>query len=260
MKASRGFGLAGESPRETILRAAVATENAGYGTFWLSQPREGSTLALLQMAAHATSSIGLGVGAIPLTNLSPEEMSRQIHELSLPLQRLRLGIGSGTGLGSVDRLRRGTETLRSLIDVEIVIAPLGPRMCRLAGELADAVLLNWLTPSYAATSIEWIREGATAADRETPVVASYVRCALGSDSLPRLEMECARYGSFAHYAAHFARQGVRPIETTIIAQSGEELQSGLHEYEAVLDQVIVRAITPHDAVSEVLAVVEGAKP
>lgn len=105
MKASRGFGLAGESPQTTIRSAAIAAEQAGYETFWLSQPREGSTLATLQLIASATDSIRLGVGAIPLTGMSPEEIDRQIHELSLPLPRLRLGIGSGTGAGSLERLR-----------------------------------------------------------------------------------------------------------------------------------------------------------
>lgn len=260
MKASRGFGLAGESPQTTIRSAAIAAEQAGYETFWLSQPREGSTLATLQLIASATDSIRLGVGAIPLTGMSPEEIDRQIHELSLPLPRLRLGIGSGTGAGSLERLRQGTEALRSLVNVEIVIAPLGPRMCRLAGELADTVLLNWLTPTYAATSVGWIQEGASAIGRDTPLVATYVRCALGDGSRLKLEAECDRYGSFPHYAAHFTRQGVQPIETTIVAQSDEELRRKLHEYESVLDHVVARAITPHDTTEEVLAVVEGARP
>lgn len=255
-----GFGLAGESPLETISIAAAAAEQAGYETFWLSQPREGSTLQKLEVVTHDTRGIRLGVGAIPLTDLTPEEINRQIRELSLPLERLRLGIGSGTGTGSVDRLRRGVDRLRSLAKVEIVVAPLGPRMCQLAGELADTVLLNWLTPTYAKTSISWIREGASAVGRDIPIIASYVRCALGDNSRSRLEMECDRYESFPHYAAHFGRQGVRPIETTIQAQNIEQLRSKLHEYECVLDHVVVRAITPCDKPSDILTLLEGAKP
>ena len=260
MKTTRGFGLAGESPMDTILSAASATEAAAHDSFWLSQPREGSTLATLQRVAGETRRIRVGVGAIPLTSLTPEEINRHISELSLPHERLRLGIGSGTGAGPLDRLRRGVEQLRSLLDVEIVVAPLGPKMCTLAGELADTVLLNWLTPAYAQTSTTWIRDGATSVGRAVPTVAGYVRCAIGADSRSRLEAECNRYGSFPHYAAHFTRQGVQPIETAIHARDADELREILRGYELVLNHVVVRAITPHDAPSEVLALVEATKP
>ena len=202
----------------------------------------------------------LGVGAIPFTSLAPQEISQQVIQLSLPLDRLRLGVGSGTGRGSIERLRRGVETLRQLVDVEIVVAPLGPKMCTLAGEIADTVLLNWLTPAYAGTSVEWIREGASTAGRDAPIVASYVRCALGESSRPQLEAECERYGSFPHYAAHFSRQGVQAMETTILARSAAELQERLQAYEHALDHVIVRAITPTDVPSELLALVDAAQP
>jgi alkanesulfonate monooxygenase SsuD/methylene tetrahydromethanopterin reductase-like flavin-dependent oxidoreductase (luciferase family) len=260
MTTTRGFGLAGESPTGTIYSAARAAEAAGYDSFWLSQPREGSTLATLQRVAGETRRIRVGVGAIPLTSLTPEEIVGHISELSLPRDRLRLGIGSGTGAGSLDRLRWGVEQLRSLLDVEIVVAPLGPKMCALAGELADTVLLNWLTPAYAETSMKWVRDGASSVGRAVPTVASYVRCAIGADSRSRLEAECDRYGSFPHYAAHFARQGVRPIETAIHARDPDELREVLRGYELVLNHVVVRAITSHDAPSEVLALIEATKP
>jgi len=260
MDASRGFGLAGETARESILAAATGAERSGYHSFWLSQPPEGSTLEVLQEVSGITASILLGVGAIPLTSRTAEDISREVSDLGLPRDRLRLGIGSGTGIGSLDRLRTGIVRLRSLLDVEIVIAPLGPQMCALAGELADTVLLNWLTPAHAKTSASWIRAGADNARREAPSIASYVRCAISDDALPRLAAECARYGSFPHYAAHFRRQGVYPIETTIRARDEKELQEGLARYDDILDHVVVRAITPNDAPSEILALLEAASP
>lgn len=258
--ATRGLGLAGESPAETILRAAAAAEVAGYESFWLSQPREGSTLETLQRVAGETERIRLGVGAIPLTLMTPEEITTRVRELSLPLERIRLGIGSGTGPGSLARLRHGVEGLRSMLNVEVVVAPLGPKMCRLAGELADTVLLNWLTPGYAEESASWISEGASAVGPTMPTVATYVRCALGEDSAPRLQRERDRYASFPHYEAHFARQGVAPIQTTIHAQTAQELRRRLREYEHVVDHVVIRAVTPRDTPSEVLALVESANP
>ncbi len=257
---TRGFGLAGESPPASIDAAAIAAERAGYHTFWLSQPADGDSLSGLARLAGVTQTLMLGVGAIPFTLRSAEEVVAQVRELSLPHERLRLGVGSGTGAGALVRLGDGVRALRSLLDVEIVVAPLGPKMCRLAGELADTVLLNWLTPAYARTSVAWIEEGAAAAGRRTPTVCAYVRCALGKAARPRLETECARYGSFPHYAAHFHRQGVDPSATTIWAASATEIEERLAAYAAVLDQVVVRAITPNDAIDEVLALIEIAKP
>jgi alkanesulfonate monooxygenase SsuD/methylene tetrahydromethanopterin reductase-like flavin-dependent oxidoreductase (luciferase family) len=257
---TRGIGLAGETPLASIRAAALAAERAGYGSFWLSQPLHGSSLATLAQVATETRHIRLGVGAIPFTGLTAAQMVAQIDAHALPPERLRLGVGSGTGRGSLDRLRQGVAHLRSLMDVEIVVAPLGPKMCRLAGELADTVLLNWLTPVYAEQSARWVQDGAATAGRAVPVLACYVRCALGDEVevRSRIEAECARYGSFPHYAAHFARQGVQPVETTIHASDAGALRRRLEPYEAVLDEVIVRVITPHDSPQEVLALIEAA--
>lgn len=260
MTSTRGLGLAGEAPRETILAAAPAAERAGYDTFWLSQPREGSTLAILGQVADATSHIRLGVGAIPFGDNAPEDIATQVETLGPPIDRLRLGVGSGTGIGAMERLRQGVAQLRERVGAEIVVAPLGPKMCALAGELADTVLLNWLTPEYATVSKAWIAEGAERAGRATPVVATYVRCALGEGATDRLAAECARYSGFPHYAAHFARQGVAPRDTTIHAMTATELQERLGAYGAVLDHVVVRAITPGHAIPDVLELVEAARP
>lgn len=257
---TRGFGLAGETPLHAILAAAGAAERHGYDSFWLSQPREGPTLATLERVAVETERIRLGVGAIPLTGQRPDEIVRTIDRLALPRQRLRLGIGSGTGPGSLDRLRRGVEQLRALINVEIVVAPLGPKMCALAGELADTVLLNWLTPEYARRSVEWIEHGAAGAGRPRPRAATYVRCAIGNDVGARLAAECDRYGAFPHYAAHFARQGVPPLGTVIHAGDAKELRELLGRYDAILDHVVVRAITTTGTPAEILTLVEAARP
>lgn len=260
MKLQRGFGLAGELDTPTIVQAAVTAELAGYDTYWLSQPAKGSTLVKLAEVAAATSQIRLGVGAIPFTKQSAADLVEEIESLSLPLDRLRLGVGSGIGHGSLDRLREGVDVLRSLIDVEIAIAPLGPEMCRLAGQLADTVLLNWLTPAFAQVSKEWITEGARQADRMPPIVATYVRCALGRVTQAKLEAESQRYGAFPHYARHFSRQDVSPMATTILAQDGQDLQQRIAEYEAVLDHVVIRAITPTDSPVEIAEMIVAGQP
>lgn len=258
--ATRGFGVAGEYPFESIEAAAQATEAAGYRSFWLSQPPNRDSLRTLRLIRGETETIDLGIGAIPLTARPAEEIAAAVNAFGLPLPRLRLGIGSGIGPGALERVRNGVRELKQRLDVHVVVAPLGPKMCRVAGEVGDSVLLNWLVPEFAYRSRQWIDDGAAAAGRTSPPACTYVRCALGEASRARLEQDCARYGAFPHYAAHFRRQGIEPIEATILARTSAELQDRLAEYEAVLDQVIVRAITPIDSIGETLALLEAARP
>ncbi|MFN8558390.1 MAG: LLM class flavin-dependent oxidoreductase [Dehalococcoidia bacterium] len=51
-------------------------------------------------------------------------------------------------------------------NVPVFVAALGPRMCRLAGELADGVMLNWATPAYVAEALANVRLGAERAGRD----------------------------------------------------------------------------------------------
>src|SRR4029453_13690302 len=92
----------------------------------------------------------------------------------LPLQRLLLGVGSPNPK-SLQRVRDGVAALRQALQTRIAVAALGPKMCQLAGEVADGVLLNWVTPEYARRSADLVRAGAAAAKRPAPKIYSYWR-------------------------------------------------------------------------------------
>jgi alkanesulfonate monooxygenase SsuD/methylene tetrahydromethanopterin reductase-like flavin-dependent oxidoreductase (luciferase family) len=62
-------------------------------------------------------------------------------------------------------------------------------MCHLGGAMADGVLLNWMLPAQAAQARGWVQQGAHQAGRAAPVVASYVRIAVGPGSRQRLRDE-----------------------------------------------------------------------
>jgi alkanesulfonate monooxygenase SsuD/methylene tetrahydromethanopterin reductase-like flavin-dependent oxidoreductase (luciferase family) len=140
------------------------------------------------------------------------------------------------------------------------VAALGPQMCRLAGEIADGVLFNWLTPEHARRSAELVREGAAAARRPPPRLFAYVRVALGAEARDRLGNEADRYAAIPAYANHFARMGVKPVETAIAAPSPEAIPPALGRWQGVVDEVVVRAITGRDTVEENLALLLAAKP
>jgi alkanesulfonate monooxygenase SsuD/methylene tetrahydromethanopterin reductase-like flavin-dependent oxidoreductase (luciferase family) len=150
--------------------------------------------------------------------------------------------------------------LRARLSTRIVVAALGPKMCRLAGEVADGVLFNWLTPEYARASAALVREGATAAGRPTPTLYGYVRVAIGPAAGDRLRQEGARYDAVPAYGAHFARMGVKPADTAVSVATAAEVAPALARWEGALDEVVVRAITATDSLDEHLELVRAAKP
>ena len=255
----RGFALHAGVPPEVIRAAARDAEAAGYDSFWVNYPGPVDGLAALAVAAQETRRIALGVGVVPLHTHGPERIAADVRANGLPVDRLLLGVGSPNP-GSLDRVRAGVAALRAQLHTRLVVAALGPRMCRLAGEVADGVLLNWLTPEHARTSAEWVRAGAAAAGRPAPRLFAYVRVAVGATAAARLDEEGRRYTAIQAYAAHFARMGVPPGATAIAAATDLAVPEALARWEHAVDDVVVRAITERDTVDETLALVRAARP
>jgi alkanesulfonate monooxygenase SsuD/methylene tetrahydromethanopterin reductase-like flavin-dependent oxidoreductase (luciferase family) len=103
--------------------------------------------------------------------------------------------------------------------VPIYLAALGPKMLKLAGELADGVALNWCTPEQVAWSRARVAEGAQQASRAPSQVRviEYIRICVDDDedvarrAFTRSVMgyAIARPGQSKElgYRAHFARMG-----------------------------------------------------
>ncbi len=161
-----------------------------------------------------TRRIELGIGVIPLHTRDAASIAEGVRANTLPLDRLLLGVGSPNP-DALKRVRAGVAALRSNVATRIIVAALGPQMCRLAGEVADGVLFNWLTPEHARRSAELVRAGAASAGRPVPRLFAYVRLALGPAACERLAEEGARYAAIPAYGANFARMGVKPVETAI---------------------------------------------
>jgi alkanesulfonate monooxygenase SsuD/methylene tetrahydromethanopterin reductase-like flavin-dependent oxidoreductase (luciferase family) len=255
----QGFALfAGTAP--AIIRASAReAEGLGYSSFWVNHPGSTDGLAALAVAASETRRIELGIGVIPLHTRGPDSIVEGVRANGLPLDRLLLGVGSPNP-DALKRVRAGVAELRSRLPARLVVAALGPQMCRLAGEVADGVLFNWLTPEHARRSAEPVRAGAAAAGRQPPKLFAYVRVAVGSAACDRLAEEGARYAAIPAYAANFARMGVKPVETAVAAQDPQAVRPALDQWQGVVDEIVVRAITGEDTVQENLALLRAAKP
>jgi alkanesulfonate monooxygenase SsuD/methylene tetrahydromethanopterin reductase-like flavin-dependent oxidoreductase (luciferase family) len=97
-------------------------------------------------------------------------------------------MGAGQLRSPIGTIQQAVAELRELLpeQTRVVVAAMRPRLCRVGGAIADAVLLNWMLPAQAADARQWVVEGANAAGRTAPVVASYVRVALGPAVSQRL--------------------------------------------------------------------------
>ena len=254
-----GFALFAGTAPEIIRASAREAEALGYSSFWVNHPGSTDGLVALALAARETRRIELGIGVIPLHTRGPDSIVQGVRANALPLDRFLLGVGSPNP-GALTRVRAAIAELRPQLPVRLIVAALGPQMCRVAGEIADGVLFNWLTPEHASRSAEWVRAGAAAAGRQPPKLFAYVRVALGPAACDRLLEEGTRYAAIPAYAAHFARMGAKPVETAIAAQSADAIPSTLGKWQGVVDEIVLRAITGADTVEENVALLQAAKP
>lgn len=243
------LGVAGAVGANAIARIAAATEAAGFSALWVNDTPDGDSLAALAAAAEHTSTLVLATGVIPLDRRPAGNVIDVVQQL--PQQRVVVGVGSGQRRpGALVRVREGVERLRGGLTARVMVGALGPRMRQLAASASNGPLLSWLTP-----------EVATQQSAEAHVIgpathtALYVRTALDAEAVPRLEQETARYAQYPAYAAHFERVHIAPEHTVIGPGTPRAV---VERYRSAVDEVVLRAITPTDAVSDYVRFVESA--
>jgi 5,10-methylenetetrahydromethanopterin reductase len=180
----------------------------------------------------------------------------------------------------------------------VYLAALGPQMLRLAGEIADGVLLNWASPERIAISRERVAEGAARAGRgpdDVPIVM-YVRVCVDDDVAAArqafgtqvLGYALGRPGipQNAGYRGLFGQMGFDAVLTEleqrrdrgatmpelVAAVPDEMLRSvgyygpadqaaaAVRELSAGLDETIVRIITARQGLEPVVAAMTALQP
>lgn len=255
----RGFGIAASVAPHVAATVAAEAERLGYSSFWSNDTGGYDGLETLAAAASVTSRLKLGVGVIGVDRRTGESIAGDVVRLGLPVDRLWLGVGSG-GSSSLAIVRTATEELHQRGVADVFIAALGPNMNRLAGEAADGVLFNWLTPAFAERSREWVLEAAAHAGRPRPIISAYVRCALLPQADEQLDRQSALYSSFPSYASHFERMGVSARNTCVHGTDAATLQAGIAAHDVVLDETVVRAITADESAESILELLRACAP
>lgn len=258
----RGLGVTAGLDTSLARDLAAYAEQLGYHSLWSNDEPTAPGLHTLAVFAAATAKVELGVGVLPLHRYQPTEIAVEIDRLGLDPARLWLGIGSGALPKQIDALQRAVAELRTLLPdtTRVMVAAMRPRLCRLGGAIGDGVLLNWMLPAQAAQAREWVREGAAEQGRPAPIVASYVRVALGPDARRRLRAEERIYRTINEaHRQHFAAMDVRIGSVGIAASRRSKLLEPLAAYQSALDLPIVRVLADADA-SSLSRVADAAAP
>jgi probable F420-dependent oxidoreductase len=238
-----GFGL-GE-----CIDLAQHLESLGYTDVWTSEIGGADGFSVLAAVASRTTQVRLGTAVTPVFTRPAALIAMSAATLQgLSGGRFCLGLGSSTdviverwmGLPMTRPLTRVRETLEAVqlalsgtrvdfqgetitvqdfrlqlpeIDlVPIVLGALGPKMLRLAGEVADGVILSHAALPMMPRLLEAFRQGVTASGRDVEDVDVIHRVPVAVDEDEQtlhsvLRRELAGYGRSRFYNAFFDRQG-----------------------------------------------------
>ena len=258
----RGLGISAGLDAGFARDLAARCEQLGYHSLWSNDEPAASGLETLAHLAAGAPRTELGVGVLPLDRYEPARIASEIHRIGLDPAKLWIGIGSGQLRLQVDVIQRAVADLRERMPTQtrIVVAAMRPRLCRLGGAMADGVLLNWMLPDQIAEARRWVRAGADESERASPVVASYVRVAVGPGSVQRLRDEERRYRTINEgHRKHFAAMNVALGSVGVAATTQAQIQEALATYQSALDLPIVRVLADADAAS-LTAVADAAAP
>lgn len=190
----------------TVLEAARAAADAGYGSYWAAETTGHEAFGLLGAVAASVPGIGLGTGVLAMQLRTPmlAAMGAATLQDISPESEVFLGFGvsspvvvgrwHGTEPGDrpVERAGEYIDLVRACLGGEsvthdgefyrasrfrlgvrltqkrpsIVLGALNERMLMLAGRSADGVLLNYLPAEAVPWCVEQVRAGETAAGRE----------------------------------------------------------------------------------------------
>lgn len=263
--------LMGLGPVRAAALAGQA-EALGYGSFWTAETTGPEAFSLLTAAGAAAPGLDLGTGVVALQLRGPTltAMAAATLQALHPDRDVLLGVGisspvvttrwHGTPYGErpLARVREYVELLRQCLSGEsvnfqgdfyevsrfrlgvklserrprIVLAALNPQMLRLAGEVADGVLLNYLPASHVPWTVEQVRQGGDA------TIYAYVHAGVcrREDGVEAARKDLFSYAVVDAYAANFARAGYGDEVAEVRARHGDGDRDGA--VAAVSDRMI----------------------
>ena len=236
------FGSLGILGPAAIVEIARSAKDLGYQSIWTVEATATDAMTLLGVAGQAAPGIGLATGIIPVQLRTPAltAMTAATLQALNPESDVLLGVGVSApgilrahGVGMTDKpiglMREYVTLLRQCLSGEpvtfegdyfsvkrfrlgvplkerkpkIIMAALNPQMLKLAGEIADGVLLNYLPSSHVAASVKTVREGGDAR------IYAYVHSAVGrlEERIKSARRDLFNYAMADGYARMFRQAG-----------------------------------------------------
>lgn len=225
------------------LDTARLAESLGYTSFWTAEVTGPEAAATLGAVSQAAPGLDLGTGVLALQLRTPPLLAMAAATLQAlsPERSIYVGIGISSpvvaarwhGAGYGDRplaqVREFVTLLRACLSGEtvdftgdfysvskfrlgvrlgerrpkIVVGALNPGMLRLAGEIADGVLLNYLPAHHVPWSVEQVRKGGDA------TIFGYVHVGVAAreHGIDAARFDLFSYATVDAYAANFTRAG-----------------------------------------------------
>jgi probable F420-dependent oxidoreductase len=225
------------------LDVARTAEDLGYRTIWVAEANGAEAFSQLGALSAAAPSLDLGTGVVALQLRTPPlvAMAGATLQALAPDRDVLLGVGISSpvvtsrwhgapyGDRPLAQVREFVTLLKACFSGEkvdfagdfytvkgfrlgvrlgerrpkVLVAALNPKMLRLAGELADGVLLNYLPASQVPWSVEQVRAGGDAK------IYAYVHAGVvdRADGIDAARRDLFSYAVVDAYAANFERAG-----------------------------------------------------
>ena len=255
-----------------MLDIARLADELGYRSLWTVEATGTDAFSLLGGVSAVAPNLDLGTGIVPVQLRTPPlaAMSAATLQAMSPDADVWLGVGvsapgilRGHGQSSTDRpiamMREYVALLRECLSGEsvtfegdfwqvkrfrlairlgerrpkIVMAALNPQMLKLAGEVADGVLLNYLPASHVGESVAQVRKGGDAK------IFAYVHAAvaeLNERTAKSARKDLFNYAMADGYARMFKRAGFTEEVDALRARQAERDRDGA--LEAISERMI----------------------
>ncbi|HVN50893.1 MAG TPA: LLM class F420-dependent oxidoreductase [Acidimicrobiales bacterium] len=256
---------------DAALDTARLAEHLGYDSFWTAETVGPEAFSVLAAAGSVAPGLDLGTGVLALQLRTPAlvAMAGATLQALHPDREILLGVGISSpvvtqrwhgapyGERPLARVREYVTLVRQCLSGDsvsfsgdfyevsrfrlgvrlgerrpkIVVGALNPGMLRLAGEVADGVLLNYLPASHVAWSVGHVERGLPERAPELgprPTVYAYVHAAVSEreHGLEHARRDLFSYAVVDAYAANFERAGYGEEVAEIRARHAEGDREG----------------------------------
>jgi probable F420-dependent oxidoreductase len=240
---------------------AKTAQDMAYESFWTVEATGSDAMTLLGAVSQAAPNLALGTGIVPVQLRTPglTAMTAATLQALNPDVDILLGLGVSApgilnphGVTPSDKpiglMREYVALLRECLSGEsvtfegdyysvkrfrlgvrlgerrpkIIMAALNPQMLKLAGEIADGVLLNYIPASHVGPSVEQVRKGGDA------TIYAYVHAAVGNleERANSARRDLFGYAMADGYARMFSEAGFEDEVKTLRARFAEKDRDG----------------------------------